>query len=168
MAIFKVCPACGAERLKPDSAKSVVCSACGFVYFFNAAAAVAAIITNTNHELLVIVRAAEPGKGQWDLPGGFADPGESAETALRREIKEELNLDISSITYFCSAPNEYVYKDVTYPTLDLAFVCCVNDFSQLAAMDDAEAVLFVPGDKIETEKFAFVSNRTIVSKFLSR
>ena len=163
MTHFKICPACGADAVKPDSPKSVVCGACGFVYFFNAAAAAAAIITNSKNELLVVVRNRQPGKGQWDLPGGFVDPGESAEAALRREIKEELNLDITSMAYFCSAPNDYVYKGVTYPTVDMAFVCGVNDFSPLVAMDEVEGIVFIPIDQIDTGHFCFASTRTIIS-----
>ena len=32
--------------------------------------------------------------GKWEFPGGKLHPGEAAEAALAREIKEELNLDI--------------------------------------------------------------------------
>jgi len=38
--------------------------------------------------------------GCWELPGGKLHPGESAEAALRREILEELALDIGPATYF--------------------------------------------------------------------
>lgn len=168
MEIFQICPVCGSDTIKPDSAKSVLCPACDFTYFFNPAAAVAAIIVNTKNELLVAVRASDPGKGQWDLPGGFVDPGESAEEAVRREIKEELNLDIKSTTYFYSMPNEYVYKQVTYTTVDLAFICQVDDFSDIQAMDDIEDVMFISANDVELEKFAFGSIRTIVSRYLNR
>ena len=167
MTIFQICPHCGAHELKPDSAKSVACTTCGFVYFFNPAAAVAAIIVNTKNELLVTVRASDPGKGRWDLPGGFVDPGESAEQALRREVKEELNLEAQSMIYFCSVPNEYVYKQVTYTTVDLAFICQTRDFSGLQTMDDIEDVMFISADDVDFEQFAFDSIRTIVSQYLN-
>lgn len=151
--------------MKPNSEKSVLCTACGFEYFFNPAAAVAAIIVNANDELLVTVRASDPGKGMWDLPGGFVDPDETGEAALIREIKEELNLKIDSMAYFCSAQNTYVYKEVEYRTLDMAFICRVNDLSTLRTMDDIEAAVFVPIHQIDVQRFCFSSMRKIVSAF---
>ncbi len=68
------------------------CESCDFEFYLNVAAAVAALITDEEGRLLVVVRAEEPRKGMWDLPGGFADPGESAEEALGRELAEELGL----------------------------------------------------------------------------
>jgi 8-oxo-dGTP diphosphatase len=46
--------------------------------------------------LLAQQRAWPPdAAGQWELPGGRVEPGESDETALRRECAEELDVDIS-------------------------------------------------------------------------
>ena len=156
MTIFERCPACGSDAVRADSEKSIACSACGFVYFFNAATAVAAIIINHDNELLVAVRKKDPGQGLLDLPGGFVDPGESAEAALRREIKEELNLNIQSMRYFTSAPNEYCYQGVTYITVDLAFICCVSDFSQMQVGDDIADIIFTPMGHIDPGQFCFL------------
>ena len=164
---FHYCPKCSAAALGPSSAKSVLCSECGFEYFVNPAAAVAGLIVNEAGELLVTVRAHDPGKGRWDLPGGFTDPDETAEHALGREIKEELNLDVESMEYFGSAANEYIYKGVTYPTLDLAFVCHVTDFSAMKALDDIEEAMFVSPETIELDRFVFPSIRAFVERFVS-
>ena len=55
---------------------------------------------NADGELLVVTRNRDPAKGTWDLPGGFLDPGETYEQGLRRELREELNLDIFALRYF--------------------------------------------------------------------
>ncbi len=43
---------------------------------------------------LIIKRAHEPRKGEWSLPGGLLELGESLQDAVRREIKEETGLDV--------------------------------------------------------------------------
>ena len=43
---------------------------------------------------LIVKRAHDPRKGEWSLPGGRVELGESLEDATRREIKEETGLDI--------------------------------------------------------------------------
>ena len=97
---FRYCPRCGRDKLRAATVKSFECPDCGFGFFLNTAAAVGALITDEEGRLLVTVRKGEPAKGTWDLPGGFADPGESVEETVRREIKEELGLDIISLSYF--------------------------------------------------------------------
>lgn len=52
----------------------------------------AVIVTDNN--ILLIRRGKPPAQGFWSLPGGAVELGETLEAALRREIKEECNLDI--------------------------------------------------------------------------
>lgn len=42
--------------------------------------------------LLLIRRATPPARGQWSVPGGRCEPGESAERACEREVAEETGL----------------------------------------------------------------------------
>jgi 8-oxo-dGTP diphosphatase len=55
---------------------------------------VAAVVWNDRHEILLIRRAKEPRKGQWSLPGGKVEFGETLEDGLRREIREETGLEV--------------------------------------------------------------------------
>lgn len=55
--------------------------------------AVAAFIME-NDRLLLVKRKNEPSKGKWSLPGGRIEVGERIEKALKREIKEELKIEI--------------------------------------------------------------------------
>ncbi|MFY9188818.1 MAG: NUDIX hydrolase [bacterium] len=54
---------------------------------------VGAVIVRGN-SILLIQRGKPPAQGLWSLPGGKVELGETLEAALRREIKEECNLDI--------------------------------------------------------------------------
>jgi len=56
--------------------------------------AVGAVILDGDRVLLV-KRGHEPRKGEWSLPGGAVEVGETLETALVREVREETCLDVS-------------------------------------------------------------------------
>ena len=81
--VFNYCPRCGSGKFTPDSPKSMICEDCGFQYFFNMVAAVAALIYDNQGRLLLTYRANEPAKGELDLPGGFVDRGEDAASPIR-------------------------------------------------------------------------------------
>lgn len=53
---------------------------------------VGAVARDRVGRLLVIRRAHEPGSGQWSIPGGHVEPGETDAQALRREVREETGL----------------------------------------------------------------------------
>lgn len=48
-------------------------------------------------KVLLIQRRNEPFQGQWALPGGFVDQGESLEEAARREVQEETGVTIDQL-----------------------------------------------------------------------
>lgn len=66
---------------------------------------VAIIVENLNSELLFMKRDDKPNlsyPGCWALIGGHVELGEDAESALRREIKEELNFAIDEFKFLGS------------------------------------------------------------------
>lgn len=164
--VLRYCPKCGAAALRFVGLKLMHCETCGFDLYLNPAAAVAALIADDQGRLLVVVRAEEPQKGTWDLPGGFADPGESAEEAVRREVREELGLEVTHTQYLCSSPNTYMYGGMRYTTVDLGFVCQVKDLAATrVAKDEVTQVLFVRPEEIDTAQFGFPSVAGIVERY---
>src|SRR5262245_15689970 len=53
---------------------------------------VGAVIWNKNHELVLIRRGKEPRRGEWSIPGGRLEWGETLHDALLREVREETGL----------------------------------------------------------------------------
>jgi len=163
---FQFCPCCGSSLWKINNEKSKHCAACSFTYYANASAAVAALIQNEQGDLLVCRRGKEPAKGTLDLPGGFVDMNETIEEALHREIKEELGLSVTNIHYFQSIPNEYVYSGMVIHTLDFLFLCKVDSFENLKAMDDVSEAFFKPVNTISPDDFGLNSIKKGIIAFL--
>ena len=162
--LFEFCPRCGARR-SSGPANPFHCAACGHTQYFNPAVAVAALLLDTGNRLLLLRRAKDPGKGKLGLPGGFVDVGETAEDALRREIREEVNLDVSSLEFLCTLPNDYHYKGVTYPVLDIFFVARVLSTAGTAALDGVESFLWLEPERVDLNEMAFPSNAEALRRF---
>jgi ADP-ribose pyrophosphatase YjhB (NUDIX family) len=159
------CPRCGSDFLSWPSSKHFECGNCGFVLYLNIASAVA-VIMECQGRILFGVRKNDPGRGMLDLPGRFVDPGETAEEAVRREIKEELSIDIHSLRYLFSFPNKYLYKGIEYDTLDLIFLVRWEEPPEVEAADDLEEVLWVRYTEIQFDRIGFDSLRRAVRRYL--
>ncbi len=55
---------------------------------------VGVVVLNDAHEILLVKRGNEPGKGLWSLPGGMVQLGERVRDAAVREVYEECNLNV--------------------------------------------------------------------------
>jgi ADP-ribose pyrophosphatase YjhB (NUDIX family) len=84
--------------------------------------AVGAVILHGDRVLL-IQRGQEPLKGEWSLPGGVVELGETLEAALVREVREETSLDVvagevvevlDSIRRDAAGRTEYHYIIIDY------------------------------------------------------
>lgn len=150
--VIKYCPRCGSHSFEIVTERSFLCGDCGFNLYVNSAAAVACLIFNAGGELLLTRRAIEPHKGTLDLPGGFVDPGERAEDAVRRELKEELGLEVLRMSYLDSRPNEYTFGGITVFTTDLAFMIEPESLQNIAAADDISSFIWMrPNDVKDTD-----------------
>lgn len=164
---FKVltyCPKCGSFGFTPDGENSLICKSCNFRFFINMSAAVAAIIRNGMDEVLFTIRKLDPGAGLLDLPGGFVEIGETAEEAIKREIKEELNLEIVEMQFYGSFPNQYLFGDIIYHTLDLFFLCKVASFQDIMAADDVSGFIFRKPASVKAEEIGLDSISFMVRK----
>lgn len=166
--VFKFCPRCGVKRKEDAPLQPFHCEACGFHYYFNPCLAVAAILLGPDDRALFIRRAHDPARGMLAVPGGFVDIGETAETAVRREIKEEVNLEVGPLEFLCSAANEYDFRGIVYPVLDLAFVCRANSLEPIAALDGVESYCWLKPVEVDLADIAFPSVRAALRAYGER
>lgn len=165
---FKFCPACGSTEFKFNGEKLFTCSACSFSYYINPATAAVAIIESPDGRIVLVRRKYEPRAGHLDLPGGFVDIMESAEDAIIREIREETGIQIHSLRYLASFPNEYLYNGLKYFTCDIGFVCTSDQLESIKPADDvSEAMLVRPGE-INFAEIAFPSIEKMLRHYIKQ
>jgi len=168
MKILKYCPNCGKETLNWDGEKKWSCPDCGFSLYNNVAGAVAVVIRYED-ELYFTRRNRDPKKGKLDLAGGFTDPKESAEETCRRELFEELQLDIdiSKLKYVTSLPNIYQYKEIDYNTIDLFYEYHVSEkFDAHLELSEISEAIWIPLKELDLNDLAFDSQKRFFEAYL--
>ncbi len=165
---YHYCPRCGSANPSVGSVP-FVCAACNLSVFFTPVAAVGGLLVNQEGLLLLVRRARDPGKGKWELPGGFVDRGESIEQALVREIAEETQLELSHIEYLTSHPNDYYYHGVMTPVADCFYICHVAAGQTLSTdAEEIEHYEWTRPTAEHLENLAFPSNRVAIEMWLER
>lgn len=108
--------------------------------------------------------------GTLDLPGGFVDNYENAEQGMVREIQEETGLVVraTDVQYLFSIPNVYRYSGMDIHTLDLFFLCRLEEDAEVKAADDAAELSWLPLREVYVERFGLRSIREAVHRFLQQ
>jgi len=104
---------------------------------------VGAVVFDPVGRLLLVRRGQEPAKGQWSIPGGRVEHGESHERAALRELHEETALvgrvvrEVGSVRRAAPTGGTYVIRD---------FLIEVEDDEAVAGDDAVEVAWFEPAD----------------------
>ena len=162
---FKFCPNCRQPFKKPVI--PIDCQNCGFHLYLKPALTTALILGNAKGEVLLTKRKSPPKKNYWDLPGGFVDFKETAEQCLRREIKEELGINLKRIKYFGSYWSYYPYRGIRYQTLCLVYTATYRN-EKIKIHDDVVDYRFFLKKKIPIEKLSFDDVRHALVDYLKR
>jgi 8-oxo-dGTP pyrophosphatase MutT (NUDIX family) len=149
---WRTCPRCQ-EALEHEGG-AVRCPACGLSVYANPAPTASAIVLDGGGRVLLARRAAEPGKGRWDLLGGFVDEDETPLEALRREIDEEIGTDVEPGEFVGGFPDRY--GDDGPPTLNLYWTARISGEPQRTE-EIAELRWFAPNDLPARDEFAFAN-----------
>ncbi len=115
-------------------------------------------IYNNKKEFILIKRKNEPFKGQWALPGGFVDYGETVENAAIREAKEETSIDVElkRLINVYSDPE----RDSRGHTVTIAYTAQGN-FEDAKAADDASDIKIFAFNEIDNLDLAFDHEKII-------
>ena len=143
-----------------DGNKRYHCEQCKSIHYQNPKPT-ATLICPYNDQILLVQRAFEPGKGEWGLPGGFLELGETLEEGAIRELKEETNLNGKYVKLlgYCSHFNS-VFGDILLIGLEMK----ISEWENLKAGDDAlSAKLFKYN---ECPKLAFECHQRILDIYL--
>ena len=93
------------------------------------------------------------------MPCGFIDFGETAEEGLRREVLEEVGIELADIRFLISYPNIYHYREVSYPVVDLYFTAAAVNPESARALDSVTGIEWHLPGQVPDEDIAFPSMR---------
>jgi ADP-ribose pyrophosphatase YjhB (NUDIX family) len=101
--------------------------------------------------IALIKRGNEPSKGKWTIPGGLVELGESIETAVIREAKEETCLEVENPQLLDVVGNvdRDEYSKVKYHYVIIDYLVHVKG-GNIQAASDAEELRWVTFDEVET------------------
>lgn len=96
------CGHCGAPTERVPRERARRCPACGLVSYPRISPAIIVLIERGREILLA--RGHAFASGRFGIVAGFVEPGESLEDAVRREVREEVGIELRDVAYFGSQP----------------------------------------------------------------
>jgi 8-oxo-dGTP diphosphatase len=162
------CPRCRAGLVfgpRNDEQRDVLhCPACGLVIYDNPAPTASALVVRDGR-LMLTRRARPPYEGMWDVPGGFVEPLEHPEQAVRRELLEETGLEVEVgplIGVFTD-----VYGEDGVATFNLYYSASVVSGEQRPA-DDVSEIGWFELAEIPLQEVAFANGREAIATFVRK
>ena len=95
---FQFCPICGSKLILKEAGDDGMvpyCEPCTKMWFDMFSSCIIALVANEYHEIALLRQPSLSDRGVF--VSGYITPGESAEDAAVREIKEELGLDVEKL-----------------------------------------------------------------------
>ncbi len=96
----RFCGRCGTPTRDKAGERAKECPACGQTAYPRISPAMMVLVTR-GHELL-LARANRFPTAMYSALAGFVEPGETIEDCIRREVREEVGVEVNAITYFAS------------------------------------------------------------------
>ena len=161
----KFCPWCGEPLVtrSADGRDRLYCEAEERFLYENPVPASTAVVFDSEGRILLVLRNREPGAGEWALPGGFVENGESPEDAAKRELQEETGLQAHGPELIDVIYQESAFYGTCLLIIGYRFERFEGD---ITPGDDASDARFFPVH--ELPPLAFESHMTIVMKAVPR
>ena len=122
------------------------CRRCGWAYWNNPKPSASVMIVEAR-KILLARRAVSPYRGYWDAIGGFIEPGESAEQAIKREVREELGVDVKLDGFLGTFAGTYGRGGIA--TLDVCYIGrLADDAAKIRVNDDVASVAWIPINRL--------------------
>jgi len=155
----RFCAQCGGSLVEGlvDERMRQVCPACGTVAYRNPLPVASALVVNERREALLVKRCREPQRGEWCLPIGFAELGETIAEAALRELREEAGIEGRILRLLdVNSYESMFYGDLLIVTYEVEKTGGVE-----AAGTDAAAAAYFPLDALPP--LAFPANARAVA-----
>ena len=99
----RYCPRCGSPLAVAAAGHVLTCTGCGRQQFPRTDPAVIMLVTDDEDRALLGRQPRWP-EGRYSTLAGFVDPGESLEDAVRREVAEEVGVEVGEVSYLGNQP----------------------------------------------------------------
>lgn len=161
---YKSCPCCS-EKLSHKGGNLLVCSGCNFNLYVNPSPCCDVIIEDERGQIMLVKRKDPPKQGWWDIPGGFMVPDEDAQTSAKREIKEELDVDIEVNEIIGAYPERYEHNNIEIPLL-VIFVNAKITQGTIKVGDDVSDYKYFSKEEILDQRIGFNSTKMALRDYL--
>ena len=98
----RFCPRCAGRLEVRAAGHELACTTCGRQQFPRTDPAV--IMAVTHGDAILLGRQRAWPEGRWSTLAGFCEPGETLEDAVRREVAEEVGVEVGRVDYFGNQP----------------------------------------------------------------
>lgn len=97
---FRFCGQCGEPTVELSEERAKVCRSCGLTNYPRLSPSI--IVSVIKGEHILLARSERFPKGMYSVLAGFVEPGENLEDCIRREVAEEVGIEVKNIRYFGS------------------------------------------------------------------
>ena len=157
---WNFCPNCGRPLVQriDDGQERPYCPTCGRHYYSNPTPAACCFVARGD-ALLLGRRGVEPMRGQWALPGGYVELGETTEESARRELLEETGLRALQTRFIGVSSQQSPY---TGAVVVLGYI--IDEWEgELTPGSDVTALRFFPRE--EMPRLPFRAHRDLYAVF---